>query len=36
MCIAIKSIAPSLRSAEQTSRATMQRILFDNWRAFAI
>jgi Putative transposase/Transposase zinc-binding domain len=35
MCVALESIAPSLRSGEPTSRATIQRILHDNWRAFA-
>ena len=35
MCIALESIAPSLRSDEPASRATIQRILYDNWPAFA-
>ena len=35
MCIALESIAPSLRSDEPASRATIQRILHDNWRSFA-
>ena len=35
MCIALESIGPSLRSEEPASRATIQRILHDNWRAFA-
>jgi hypothetical protein len=35
MCIALESNAPSLRSGEPISRATIQRILHDNWRAFA-
>jgi len=35
MCIALESIAPSLRSPEPTSRATLQRILYDNWQSFA-
>lgn len=35
MCIDTELIATSLRSEEPSSRATMQRILYDNWRAFA-
>ncbi len=35
MCIATESIAPSLRNEAHASRPTMQRIVYDNWRAFA-
>ncbi len=35
MCVVTESVAPSLCSDVPTSRATMQRILHDNWRAFA-
>jgi hypothetical protein len=35
MCIATESMASPLRNEEHASRFTMQRILYDNWRAFA-
>jgi Putative transposase/Transposase zinc-binding domain len=35
MCVSSTAIVPSLRSQEPNSRATIQRILYDNWRAFA-
>lgn len=35
MCITLELNVSSLRSEEQTLHATMQRLLHDNWRAFA-
>lgn len=35
MSLATASVVPSLRSEQPDPRATIQRILYDNWRAFA-
>ena len=35
MCLATASVVSSLRSEQPDPRSTIQRILYDNWRAFA-